>query len=57
MSDKKQKKILVVDDEADVTTLVSYNLKAKSYAVEVLNDPNQSIGLAAHSCLISSFST
>lgn len=46
MSDKKQKKILVVDDEADVTTLVSYNLKAKGYAVEVLNDPNQSIGLA-----------
>jgi len=46
MSDKKQKRILVVDDEADVTTLVSYNLKAKGYAVEALNDPNQSIGLA-----------
>lgn len=46
MSDQKQKKILVVDDEPDVTTLVSYNLKSKGYAVEALNDPNQSIGVA-----------
>ncbi len=46
MSDKTQKKILVVDDEPDVTTLLSYNLKAKGYAVEALNDPNQSIGIA-----------
>jgi two-component system, OmpR family, phosphate regulon response regulator PhoB len=46
MSEQKQKKILVVDDEPDVTTLLSYHLKAKGYAVEVINDPNQSIGLA-----------
>jgi two-component system phosphate regulon response regulator PhoB len=38
------KKILVVDDEADVTGLLSYNLKAKGFAVETLNDPHQSIG-------------
>lgn len=46
MSELKQKKVMVVDDEPDVTTLVSYNLKAKGYAVEVVNDPNQSIGVA-----------
>jgi two-component system phosphate regulon response regulator PhoB len=46
MSELKQKKILVVDDEPDVATLISYNLKAKGYAVETLNNPNQSLGLA-----------
>ncbi len=40
------KKILVVDDEADVTELVAYHLKAKGFAVETLNSPNSSIGLA-----------
>lgn len=42
----KPKKILVVDDEADVTDLVAYHLKSKGFTVETLNDPNGSIGLA-----------
>jgi len=40
------KKILVVDDETDVTELLAYTLKAKGFAVETLNDPNRSIGVA-----------
>lgn len=46
MSDSPSKKILVVDDEADVTELVAYHLRAKGYQVETLNDPNASIGRA-----------
>ncbi len=46
MSEPKPKKILVVDDEADVTSLLSYHLKAKGYLVDVLNDPNPCIGHA-----------
>lgn len=46
MTDSKPKKILVVDDEPDVTDLLAYTLKAKGYAVEVMNNPNASIGLA-----------
>lgn len=46
MADPKTKKVLIVDDESDVTELVAYNLKAKGYEVETLNDPNASIGLA-----------
>lgn len=45
-TDSKAKKILIVDDEADVTELVAYHLKAKGFQVEVLNDPNASIGIA-----------
>jgi two-component system, OmpR family, phosphate regulon response regulator PhoB len=40
------RKILVVDDEPDVTALVAYHLKAKGYTVETVNDPLRSIGLA-----------
>jgi two-component system phosphate regulon response regulator PhoB len=40
------KKILVVDDESDVTDLLAYNLKAKGYAVETVNNPHGSVGLA-----------
>jgi two-component system, OmpR family, phosphate regulon response regulator PhoB len=40
------KKILVVDDETDVTELLAYTLKAKGFDVETLNDPNRSIGFA-----------
>jgi two-component system phosphate regulon response regulator PhoB len=40
------KKILVVDDETDVTELLAYTLKAKGFVVESLNDPNRSIGVA-----------
>jgi len=44
--DTKAKRILVVDDEVDVTELVAYQLRAKGYEVETLNDPNGSIGVA-----------
>lgn len=46
------KKILVVDDETDVTELLSYTLKAKGYTVEALNDPNRSVGFARTFCRI-----
>ncbi|MDR2675838.1 MAG: response regulator transcription factor [Opitutaceae bacterium] len=45
-TDLKAKKILIVDDEADVTALVAYNLRAKGCVVETLNDPTGSIGVA-----------
>lgn len=44
MSEKK--KILVVDDEPDVTDLVAYHLKAKGFHVETLNDATASISKA-----------
>ena len=40
------KRILVVDDEPDVTELVSYKLKREGYEVEVINDPLQIMGKA-----------
>jgi two-component system phosphate regulon response regulator PhoB len=40
------RKVLIVDDEPDVTGLVAYHLKAKGYAVETVNDPLRSVGLA-----------
>ena len=46
MTEPKPKKVLIVDDESDVTELLAYTLKAKGYAVETLNNPNGSIGLA-----------
>lgn len=46
MSDPKPKKILIVDDEPDVTDLLAYTLKTKGYSVEAINNPNSSIGLA-----------
>lgn len=39
-------KILLVDDESDVTDLLAYNLKAKGFVVEAVNDPNRSVGVA-----------
>jgi two-component system phosphate regulon response regulator PhoB len=44
--EKKPKKVLVVDDEVDVTELLAYHLKAKGFLVEAVNNPNRSIGLA-----------
>jgi len=41
----RAKRVLVVDDEPDVTELVSYQLRAKGYVVETLNDPAQCLGL------------
>lgn len=46
MSEATPKRILVIDDEADVTELVAYHLRAKGYQVESLNNPNGSIGAA-----------
>jgi len=46
MADTAPKKILVVDDEPDVTDLLTYTLKSKGFTVEAVNDPNASIGLA-----------
>jgi two-component system, OmpR family, phosphate regulon response regulator PhoB len=46
MVDSISKKILIVDDEADVTELVSYHLKAKGYQVQTTNNPNNSLGVA-----------
>jgi two-component system phosphate regulon response regulator PhoB len=40
------KRILVVDDEPDVTELVSYKLKRAGYEVEVINDPLEIMGKA-----------
>ena len=42
----EKKKILVVDDEPDVTDLVAYHLKAKGFHVESLNDATASISKA-----------
>ena len=38
-----KKKILVVDDEPDVTDLVAYNLKSRGFHVETLNDATVSL--------------
>jgi two-component system phosphate regulon response regulator PhoB len=46
MSEPQPKKILIVDDEPDVSALVSYHLKAKGYRVETINNASSSIGAA-----------
>lgn len=40
------KKILVVDDEPDVTELLSYKLKQEGFNVEIINDPLMIMGKA-----------
>lgn len=42
----KGKRILVVDDEPDVTELVSYRLRREGYVVEVINNPLEIMGKA-----------
>lgn len=44
--DVKARKVLVVDDEPDVTELVRYHLKANGFQVETTQDPGVVIGLA-----------
>jgi two-component system phosphate regulon response regulator PhoB len=39
-------KIMVVDDEPDVTALLAYHLKANGHAVQALNDPKRAVALA-----------
>jgi two-component system, OmpR family, phosphate regulon response regulator PhoB len=46
VSDSRAKRILIVDDEPDVTELVSYHLRGKGFDVETVNDPTRSIGVA-----------
>ena len=46
MAESPRKRILVVDDESDVADLVAYNLKAKGFDVETVNDPTRSIAVA-----------
>jgi len=46
MSESRAKKVLVVDDEVDVTELVAYHLRAKGFQVQTLNNPSASIGAA-----------
>jgi two-component system phosphate regulon response regulator PhoB len=41
-----EKRILVLDDEPDVTELVAYRLKKEGYTVEVSNNPLEIIGKA-----------
>jgi DNA-binding response OmpR family regulator len=40
------KKILVVDDENDVTELLAYKFKQEGYEVQVINDPLLIMGRA-----------
>lgn len=42
----EKKKILVVDDEPDVTELVAYNLRSRKFNVETVNDATASISVA-----------
>jgi two-component system phosphate regulon response regulator PhoB len=46
MREQKPRKILIVDDETDLADLVSYHLKATGYRVEIVRDPNISVGCA-----------
>lgn len=46
MAESPRKRVLVVDDESDVADLVAYNLKAKGFDVETVNDPTRSIAVA-----------
>jgi two-component system, OmpR family, phosphate regulon response regulator PhoB len=46
MAPHAAKRILVVDDEPDVTDLLLYHLKAKGFAAEAVNDPHHSLGVA-----------
>jgi len=46
MSNSKTQRILVVDDEPDVTELVKYKLEQEGYQCEVLNDPLSFVGVA-----------
>lgn len=41
-----QKKILVVDDEIDVTELLSYHLRQRGFVVQAVNDPRRALEAA-----------
>lgn len=46
MSQNQGKKILIVDDEPDVTELIHYRLRKEGYTVQAVNDPLQFMGTA-----------
>lgn len=46
MEDAHLKRVLVVDDESDVTELLEYKFKQAGFSVRTLNDPLRAIGLA-----------
>lgn len=46
MSTALEKRVLVVDDEADVTELLEYKLKQAGFLVRTVNDPLRVLGLA-----------
>jgi two-component system phosphate regulon response regulator PhoB len=46
MEDSHSKRILVVDDESDVTELLDYKLRQAGFTVRTLNDPLRVVGLA-----------
>ncbi len=46
MSSNLEKRVLVVDDEADVTELLEYKLKQAGFLVRTVNDPLRVLGLA-----------
>lgn len=46
MTKSTGKRILVVDDEPDVTELISFRLKREGFEVEVINDPLMIMGTA-----------
>ena len=43
---EQPKKILVVDDEVDVTELLSYNLKQRGFVSQSVNDPKRALEVA-----------
>jgi two-component system phosphate regulon response regulator PhoB len=45
-AERKSQKVLVIDDEADITELVSYHLKAAGFEVTAVNDPIGSLATA-----------
>ena len=46
MSQEGEKRILVVDDEPDVTELVEYKLRQAGFKVATINDPLLIMGTA-----------
>lgn len=42
----RKARILVIDDEPDITHLLAYNLRARGHQVETLNEPTAAIGIA-----------
>jgi len=50
MSAEGPKRVMVVDDEPDVTELVSYHLKAKGFEVQTTADPTASISAIRSFC-------